>query len=127
MPRPKLKDASVPNTEGVRGTQISWRFIPWVVLAVLAAVVLLSIIWSRSPTKREPPGLPLFEVEVSLRPLATPLTKPQPGDWLAVHQEDGQTFAEYFRVKPRRRGKDASTIYLLLLGDFSREQREVLG
>jgi archaemetzincin len=77
-------------------------------------------------TPREPPGLPLANIEKSLRPIAKPLAAPQPGDWLGVHSEDGQTFAQYLRLKPIRRSKDARTIYLLLLGDFSSEQKQVL-
>jgi archaemetzincin len=79
---------------------------------------------TRSPS--EPPGLPLAHIEHQLRPLAQPLGPPKPGDWLAQHPEDGQTFAEYIRLKPRRPGKDLTTIYITLLGDFSPEQRRVL-
>src|SRR5262245_42338273 len=79
-----------------------------------------------SAAPSEPPGLPLRQIETSLCPLAAPLASPQPGDWLATHEETGQTFAEYLNLKPKRRGSDLTTIYLLLLGDFSPEQREVL-
>jgi archaemetzincin len=50
----------------------------------------------------------------------------QPGDWLDGHQEEGQTFYQCWRVKPPRRGDKLTTIYLLLLGDFSPQQREIL-
>lgn len=35
------------------------------------------------------------EVEDRLRPLAEPLERPRPGDWLAEHREKGQTFRQY--------------------------------
>jgi len=65
-------------------------------------------------------------VERKLRPLAQPLGKPQPGEWLAEHKEDGQTFAEYLAARPVRRSQDLKTIYLVLLGDFTPEQKRVL-
>ena len=66
------------------------------------------------------------EVEARLRPLALPLGEPQPGDWLAEHKEDGQTFAQYLAARPIRRTKDLKAIYLVLLGDFTPEQRRVI-
>jgi archaemetzincin len=81
---------------------------------------------SQPTSPREPPGLPLLQIETSLRPLAAPLPTPESGDWLSSHAETGQSFAEYLQLKPKRRGPDLTTIYLLLLGDFSKEQREIL-
>lgn len=43
---------------------------------------------------------PYLEVERKLRPLADPLPPPRPGDWLAEHDEPGQTFAEYMDARP---------------------------
>src|SRR3954463_3453522 len=77
-------------------------------------------------TPPEPPGLPLTTIEQSLRPLAEPLAKPQDNDWLKTHPETGQTFAEYWKVKPPRKPKDQRTIYIVLLGDFSPEQQSIL-
>jgi archaemetzincin len=66
------------------------------------------------------------EVETRLRPIALPLAKSQPGDWLAEHKEDGQTFAAYLRAKPVRKSAGQGTIYICLLGDFTPEQTKVL-
>lgn len=66
------------------------------------------------------------EVETRLRPIALPLAKPEPGDWLAEHKEDGQTFAAYMRAKPVRKSAEQGTIYICLLGDFTPEQTKVL-
>jgi archaemetzincin len=65
-------------------------------------------------------------VETKLRPLAIPLAKAEPGDWLAEHKEDGQTFAAYLRAKPVRKSAQQGTIYICLLGDFSPEQNKIL-
>src|SRR5262249_28416647 len=66
------------------------------------------------------------EIEDRLRPLALPLEQPQPGDWLAEHRERGQTFRQYLAADPVRRGRDQSTVYLCLLGNFSMQQRDML-
>src|SRR6186713_188422 len=66
------------------------------------------------------------EIETRLRPLAKPLGNPQPGEWLAEHKEDGQTFQQYLAAKPVRRSRELTTIYLCLLGDFTPEQKQVL-
>lgn len=66
------------------------------------------------------------EAEDRLRSLAVPLTKPEIGDWLAEHEEKGQTFRQYLSAEPIRRGRDLTTIYLCLLGDFGESQRRVL-
>jgi len=66
------------------------------------------------------------EIETRLRPLAEPLGKPQPGEWLAEHKESGQTFAQYLAARPVRKSRELTTIYLCLLGDFTPEQKQVL-
>jgi archaemetzincin len=66
------------------------------------------------------------QIETKLRSLATPLPKPGPDDWLANHKESGQTFQQYVAADPVRKGRNGTAIYLLLLGDFTPEQRSVL-
>src|SRR5690242_9237442 len=66
------------------------------------------------------------ELEQKLRPLADPLPRPRPGDWLAEHPEPGQTFDEYLDSQPVRKGDKLHTIYLCLVGDFSEPQRRIL-
>ena len=61
-----------------------------------------------------------------LRPFFEPMDKPGPMDWLAHHQEPGQTFQAYLRSKPiRPRGK-RRVIYVQPIGTFSEKQRQVL-
>jgi hypothetical protein len=66
------------------------------------------------------------EIEGKLRPLALPLEKPGPGDWLAEHRERGQTFRQYLSANPVRRGNGLNAIYLCLLGDFTEPQERIL-
>jgi archaemetzincin len=49
---------------------------------------------------------------------------PVPGlhDWLAVHDEPGQTFDEFKRSQPNRPAQNRRVIYLLPLGDFGPER-----
>ena len=51
-----------------------------------------------------------------------PIPVPQPGDWLAVHYEPGQTFNEFVQSKPNRPDKIRSKIYLQPLGEFPKGQ-----
>src|SRR5947209_15201106 len=66
------------------------------------------------------------DVGQKLRPLADPLPPPRAGDWLAEHDEPGQTFDEYIEARPVRRSDKLHTIYLCFVGDFSEAQRRVL-
>jgi archaemetzincin len=66
------------------------------------------------------------EVEDRLRPLASPLLPPLPGDWLAEHREKGQAFRQYLSANPVRRDERLTTIYLYLLGEFTEPQGKVL-
>jgi archaemetzincin len=66
------------------------------------------------------------EIEDRLRPLATPLGPPQPGEWLAQHVEKGQTFRQYLAANPVRRSAELTRIYLFMLGDFTDHQVEIL-
>src|SRR5207245_675578 len=51
-----------------------------------------------------------------------PIPKPHPADWLAVHQEPGQTFDEFKVPQPNRPAKNQRVIYLQPLGDFAAER-----
>src|SRR5207253_6990892 len=73
-----------------------------------------------------PVAEPYPDLEEKLRPLSDPLPPPRPGDWLAEHDEPGQTFAEYLDARPVRKSDKLHTIYLCLVGDFSEAQRRIL-
>ena len=63
-----------------------------------------------SPAQQRPfaPDAPEFE----------PIPKPSPHDWLAVHDEPGQTFDEFKASRPNRPTQERHVIYLQPLGDF---------
>ncbi len=69
---------------------------------------------------------PYLELEEKLRPRADPRPRPRPGDWLAEHDEPGQTFAEYLEARPVRKSDHLHTIYLGLVGDFGEARRRIL-
>ena len=95
-------------------------------LALTLALCIVSFFSISCSSAAEPKERMYAEVESKLRPLATPLAKPKPGDWLAEHKEDGQTFAAYLRARPVRKSGEQGTIYICLLGDFTPEQAKVL-
>lgn len=80
---------------------------------------------SCSPTGTGGRGRQYANIERKLKQLATPLAKPGPNDWLAKYSEPGQTFEQYLSVHPSQK-QSGDTIYILLLGDFAREQTRVL-
>ena len=47
-----------------------------------------------------------------------PIPKPGKRDWLAVHDEPGQTFRQFVKYKPNKPTKERHKIYLQPLGDF---------
>jgi len=51
-----------------------------------------------------------------------PIPEPKAGDWLAAHNERGQTFEEFKASQPNRPGQNLHVIYLQPLGDFMPEQ-----
>jgi archaemetzincin len=106
-------------------------------LAALAALAALGC--GRSPEREVKPAQPSpGEDPVSeksdpeqliekLRPLHRPLEPPRPGDWLAEHDEPGQTFAQYRRSSPvTARGK-RKVIYIQPIGEFTAPQRRIVG
>lgn len=60
-------------------------------------------------------------------PLHRPIAKPGPSDWLAHHQEPGQTFRQYVRSDPVvLRGSPRRVLYIQPLGELSPEQRRIV-
>lgn len=56
-----------------------------------------------------------------------PIAIPGPHDWLAVHEEPGQTFAEFIALRPNRPTSARHTIYLQPLGKFSADDSPSIG
>lgn len=61
-----------------------------------------------------------------LIPLDVNLGEPQPSDWLAVHDEPGQTFAQYIQSKPVTPSGKQTKIYLQPVGKFSPTQETIM-
>jgi archaemetzincin len=61
-----------------------------------------------------------------LLPLHTPLGKPEKGEWLAEHEEPGQTYAQFLASNPNCVARDRRTIYVQPLGDFDATQTKIL-
>ena len=61
-----------------------------------------------------------------LRPLHKKMGKPQPGDWLDMHDEEGQTFDEYLISDPIVAKRGRRVIYIQPLGDFEKEEAEIV-
>lgn len=95
-----------------------------VVLGVSAAMLL-------RPPKEAEPSEAIGSTQSVSEPLKAalepasefePLPAPGPNDWLAVHQEPGQTFDEFVASHPNRPDSVRHTIYLQPLGDFPEDK-----
>ncbi|MFC1588521.1 archaemetzincin, partial [Planctomycetota bacterium] len=90
---------------------------------------------SQGNTEDQPPGADkpdncspeqLKKIIKVLEHLHKKMGKPQPGDWLDQHEEEGQTFTEYLASDPvLPRGK-RNIIYIQPLGEFSGTQRKII-
>ncbi len=68
-------------------------------------------------------------IKMTMRALAandTPLTHPEPGEWLYEHKEKGQTYKEYIQSSPSSPFLQRKVIYLQPVGGFSPIQRDVI-
>ncbi len=61
-----------------------------------------------------------------LRPLHEELGPPRPGEWLDSHEETGQTYDEYLAIRPSTPTAPRTVIYIQPLGEFTKEQREIV-
>jgi len=68
----------------------------------------------------------LSAVVERLRPLHSVLGSPDPGDWLAEHEETGQSFEQYIDAGPVTAHGDRRVICIQPIGDFAAAQRRVV-
>ena len=61
-----------------------------------------------------------------LKPLHREIGEPQPGDWLTSHEEEGQTFKQYVRIKPNVYTRQRNKLYIQPIGKFSKKQSELI-
>lgn len=67
------------------------------------------------------------DLETRLQPLAVKLAKPRPGEWRYEHPEEKhESFDQYVRQQPVRKSDRLTTIYLCLLGEFNKEQQQII-
>lgn len=63
---------------------------------------------------------------VQLKPLHERIAKPGPNDWLARHEEPGQTFRQYVTGNPVVPQGKRRTLYIQPLGEFTANQRKIV-
>jgi archaemetzincin len=68
----------------------------------------------------------LRAVITKVEPFFTRMGKPGPDDWLASHNEPGQTFDEYLDSDPVRPREGRQKLYVLPLGRFTTQQKKVI-
>ena len=61
-----------------------------------------------------------------LRPLHLAKTPPASNDWLATHDEPGQTFGQYFHSFPNKPTETQKNLYIQPLGEFQPKQHELI-
>ncbi len=61
-----------------------------------------------------------------LEPLHQLPPKPGPNDWLASHDESGQSFEKYLKSKPIRPTMKRNKLYVLPLGTFDKRASEII-
>jgi len=61
-----------------------------------------------------------------IEPFFKPMGKPGTSDWLASHNEPGQTFEEYLDAEPTKPTKERQKIYVLPLGTFNAKEQKIV-
>ena len=96
-----------------------------------AAIAILLVCLTCSPSLgiQQQNGLSAAAVKKTiktLKPLHKKLGEPQPGDWLTSHDEKGQTFLQYVRIRPNVLTRKRNKLYIQPIGDFSPKQTELI-
>lgn len=76
--------------------------------------------------KLRPAAGDLRDDACKLKPLAQAMPNASGSDWLAMHPESGQTFAQYYVSHPVMPSAERSKIAILPLGNFNPEQERIL-
>jgi len=102
------------------------KFHPLVSLALSATLFILGPAVPAATPVRGPDLNGIRAAVERIRPLHSRLGKPKPGEWLAQHQEPGQTFDEYRACKPNRPDAQRKTMYIQPLGEFTATQQRIV-
>lgn len=96
-------------------------------LVVLVLGGLAGWFYFNSDADAEPkPPQKLVDLESKLASISPRMGKPKSGDWLAQHEEPGQTLKQYLAADPVRKSAKLNTIYLCLIGDFTKDQTRII-
>jgi archaemetzincin len=111
----------------------------FLMIAILggAAVSVRSLLlqWSRDPEQAalmaavdpdSPRMRTLLRQRDSLVPLHRRMGTPLPDDWLAVHQEPGQTFADYLESQLDPPHPERTRLYIVPIGDMTATQERIV-
>ena len=114
-----------------RRRTILWFLLLCAVLAVTIVVrqwTLLQLTDRNVALALDDPGMPaILDVVKRIRPLHARKRPPQPSDWLATHEEPGQTFYEYLAEHPSRVVDQYPTLYVQPLDQMSDTQLKLAG
>jgi archaemetzincin len=119
---------------------IAWRGRWWfLILAILGGGTAVSrsllLTWSRDPEQAallaavdptSPKVRSLLQQRDKLIPLHQPMGEPLPDDWLAVHKEAGQTFAEYLSSQLEPPHPERQYIYVVPIGEMTATQERIV-
>ena len=99
-------------------------------ITVLAIALVSLLAWQQ---KSQRPLKPLNNLQKKLArqaeklvPLHSTMGPTRPGDWLATHNEPGQTFQQYLNAAPVRVSAKRKTLYVLPLGSFDENQQKIV-
>src|SRR5262245_32800615 len=95
-------------------------------LLSVAVVVGLWFLWRPSQPVVADESTAVRAIEKRLEHLTDKLGEPRPGEWLYSHEESGQSFAEYVAADPVRKSERLNFIAICLVGDFSKEQQQII-
>jgi archaemetzincin len=61
-----------------------------------------------------------------LEPLDKALPDPSPGEWLAQHEEPGQSFLKYAKIRPNVLTRQRNVLYIQPIGDLSDTEKKLV-
>jgi archaemetzincin len=83
--------------------------------------------WKLHAAQKSDDALALYRPQMEkIRPLFMKKREPDIDDWLAQHNEAGQTFEQYLKINPNRPTAERTRIYLQAIGTFTKKQTEVI-
>lgn len=97
----------------------------------LALVVFSSATNAQTSASLPRPDRPLSVSKIKktirlLKTLDQELPAPEPGDWLDQHDEPGQSFGKYIRIRPNVLSRQRGVLYIQPIGDFSPTQTKLM-